>query len=171
VRALLDTARRAARDGDLATAVRACLRIKFIGPAFATKLVMMMRPDIAAVLDSVINERLLDHADPELLVIHGRLDTLPSERAREHFVSRYRQWCSWCTRQAQALNAQESTWPDWDGVEHPWRAADVERAFFAMGRERRSRFLLLYLMYCPKPRPAGYANERPIIRTVMHLCL
>lgn len=138
VRALLDTARRAARDGDLATAVRACLRIKFIGPAFATKLVMMMRPDIAAVLDSVINERLFDHADPELLAIHGRMDTFPGARAQERFVARYLQWCSWCTRQAQALNAEGSTWPDWDGVEYRWGAVDVERAYFAMGRRARN---------------------------------
>ncbi|WP_312183450.1 8-oxoguanine DNA glycosylase OGG fold protein [Massilia timonae] len=136
VTALLDTARQAARDGDLATALRACLRIKFIGPAFATKLVMMMRPDIAAVLDSVINERLLGHGDRELSVIHGRMTPPSSEPALECFVARYLQWCGWCTRQAQALNAQGGRWTDWDGEEHPWRAVDVERAFFAMGRER-----------------------------------
>ncbi|WP_312548710.1 hypothetical protein [Massilia sp.] len=135
VAALLDNARQAAGKGDLATALLACLRIKFIGPAFATKLVMKMRPDIAVVLDSVINARLLGHADPELSAIHGPMTPPSSERAREHLVSRYLQWCNWCTRQAQALNAQGGSWRDWDGAEHPWRAVDVERAFFAMGRE------------------------------------
>ena len=134
VMALLDTARRAAINGDLGMATLACLRIKFIGPAFATKLVMKMRPDIAAVLDSVINDRLLEHADSELAAIHGPMAILNSARARESFVSRYLQWCDWCTRQAQALNAQQVTWPDWNGSEHQWRAVDVERAFFAMGR-------------------------------------
>jgi hypothetical protein len=138
VAALLDTARLAAREGDLAAALRACLQIKFIGPAFATKLVMKMRPDIAAVLDSVINERLLGHAVPELSAVHGPMNAPYHEAGRERFaasfVSRYLQWCDWCTSHAQALNAEKSTWPDWDGAEHSWRAVDVERAFFAMGR-------------------------------------
>jgi hypothetical protein len=124
----------AARDGDLAGALRACLQIKFIGPAFATKLVMMMRPDIAAVLDSVINERCHNHANPALAAIHGRM-TLPTASANENFVSRYLQWCAWCTRHAAALNAQQARWTDWDGTEHPWRGVDIERAFFAMGRD------------------------------------
>jgi len=135
VRALLDTARGAAGEGDLRTALLSCLRIKFIGPAFATKLVMKMRPDIAAVLDSVINNRLSGHPDCELAAIYGPMLNLNSATAREAFVSRYLAWCSWCVRQAQALNARKGTWPDWDGVEYAWRAVDVERAFFAMGRE------------------------------------
>ncbi|WP_374039732.1 hypothetical protein [Massilia sp. Dwa41.01b] len=134
VRSLLATACRAARNGDLATATLACLRIKFVGPAFATKLVMAMRPDIAAVLDSVINERLRGHADRELAAMHGPMASLNSAIARDHFVARYLKWCDWCMRQAQAANALQATWPDWDGSEHPWRAVDVERAFFAMGR-------------------------------------
>jgi hypothetical protein len=133
---LLRTARAAAGEGDLAAAVRTCLQLKFIGPAFATKIVMMMRPDIAGVLDSVINERCLDHADPDLAAIHGRMEPPTTASATERFVTRYVQWCAWCARQAEALNTKESTWPDWDGKEHRWRAVDVERAFFAMGRDR-----------------------------------
>ncbi|QNA89307.1 hypothetical protein G4G28_14035 [Massilia sp. Dwa41.01b] len=95
---------------------------------------MAMRPDIAAVLDSVINERLRGHADRELAAMHGPMASLNSAIARDHFVARYLKWCDWCMRQAQAANALQATWPDWDGSEHPWRAVDVERAFFAMGR-------------------------------------
>lgn len=133
--ALLGQARTAAQAGDLGSALRACLKLKFIGPAFATKIVMMMRPDIAGVLDSVINDRCLGHADPELAAIHGRMEPPTSAATTERFVQRYLAWCNWCARRGDALNAEGRTWPDWDGAEHPWRAVDVERAFFAMGRE------------------------------------
>ena len=32
------------------------------------------------------------------------------------------------------LNASHWHWVDWDGSVHPWRAVDVERAYFALGR-------------------------------------
>ena len=132
----LGDAQTAARKGEIAAALRACLQIKFIGPAFATKLVMMMRPDIAAVFDSVINERCRNNADAALAAMHGKITSLPSQSATDAFVSRYVAWCAWCASHADALNAQKLKWTDWDGAEHPWRAVDVERAFFAMGRDQ-----------------------------------
>ncbi|MQA21647.1 hypothetical protein [Rugamonas rivuli] len=134
---LLGVAKIAAEAGDLAAALRACLEIKFLGPSFASKLVMKLRPDIAVVLDAVINDRFLGHPDAELAALHGSMAAKQSMASRERFVARYVIWCDWCTRQAAWLNARKVTWKDWDGSTHAWRAVDIERAFFAMGRDAR----------------------------------
>lgn len=134
---LLGVAKIAAEAGELAAALNACLEIKFLGPSFASKLVMKLRPDIAVVLDSVINDRFLGHPEAELAALHGSMVAKQSQRIREQFVARYVMWCDWCTRQAALLNARKVTWKDWDGSMHAWRAVDIERAFFAMGRDAR----------------------------------
>lgn len=127
----LDQARQAAQAGDLAAALAAAASIKFLGLSFASKLVMKMRPDIAVVLDSVINERFLDRAIPALANFHGSMASTSKIGMRRN-QKRYTDWCNWCRDLAAELNARQSTWRDWDGSTQQWRAVDVERAFFAM---------------------------------------
>lgn len=38
-------------------------------------------------------------------------------------------------KEGKELNeSASSSWLDWDGTSHKWRAVDVERAFFALHR-------------------------------------
>lgn len=39
-----------------------------------------------------------------------------------------------CASKARELDHSAGRWTDWDGAERPWRAVDVERAFFGLGR-------------------------------------
>ena len=140
---LLGTAKVAAEAGDLAAALRACLEIKLLGPSFASKLETKLRPDLAVVLDSVINYRFLGHPQAKLAALHGSMKAKQSKRTREQFVARYVMWCDWCTRQAALLNARKVKWKDWDGSKHAWRAVDIERAFLPMRRDARPEACIL----------------------------
>src|SRR5690606_242373 len=108
--------------------------IKFIAMSFATKLMAFMNPMIAAVYDDVISKRLSTQVDPSLSTLHvPTLATSTKERALQAIA--YEGWCRWCRDKAVELNSAQKKWRDWDASTHAWRALDVERAFFALGRE------------------------------------
>ena len=107
------------------------MKIKFLGFPFASKLVMFFDPSQAAVYDSVIAERLGNSQDPQLqgmaVSVSGAASKVDQRRA-------YVQWCAYCKEKAAEYNKNRCKWTDWDGVSSIWRAVDVERAFFALGR-------------------------------------
>jgi hypothetical protein len=80
--------------------------IKFVGMAFASKLLTFMDPQVAAVYDDVISLRLAQQADPELhsLFVNTRIQT--SKDARSAQASTYESWCNWCSKTASNLNAK-----------------------------------------------------------------
>ena len=92
----------------------------------------------AAVYDDVISKRLEKQIDQELRNLFVNTKRVVSEKAKMHQATVYSDWCAWCSQKARNLNSSNllsSTWLDWDGSEHSWRAVDVERAFFALGRQ------------------------------------
>jgi hypothetical protein len=101
--------------------------------SFATKLLMFMNPSVAAVYDDVISQRLRTNVDPALQNMYVSTGLASSTR-RQRQCDTYRDWCMWCREQADAINSGKIKWVDWNGDEHQWRAVDVERAFFALGR-------------------------------------
>jgi hypothetical protein len=107
----------AASSPPLRAAVDALDEIAFIGLSFASKILAFMDPERCAVLDAVVLRRLHDSNDPGLQAITKD-------------AAGFETWCLRCQEAATALNAQGSTWTDWDGKPQRWRAVDVERAVF-----------------------------------------
>jgi Putative 8-oxoguanine DNA glycosylase OGG-like protein len=109
-------------------ALDALMRIKFIGPSFASKIAAFLNPDHCGVLDKIISKRLQKSGNALFRTI--RMD-----------AAGYDVWCRVCSNAAVDLNAIGSTWTDWDGTSWPWRAIDVERAVFASDRDPADLFL------------------------------
>jgi hypothetical protein len=119
------------RIGD---ALQEAQKTQFLGMAFASKIVMFMNPNIAAVYDDVISNRLKLQTDPHLRSLYVSTSWTRSKSANEKRCNVYERWCHWCSETARALNSAAVKWKDWNGTEFSWRAVDVERALFALGR-------------------------------------
>jgi hypothetical protein len=117
----------------ISDALEEAQRIKFLGMSFASKVIMFMNPDIAAVYDEVISDRLRGQSDLMLKTLHVSTRLTSSQKGRSEQCSIYENWCRWCSLKARALNASAIQWIDWNGTKYHWRAVDVERAFFALG--------------------------------------
>ena len=108
------------------------LAIDLIGFSFASKLIAFMNPHIAVVYDDKISKHLASRTSPLLREMGGGTDRKDkSQKNKSSQAVLYEKWCDWCRTKAQELNDANSTWQDWDGLEHPWRAIDVERAYFS----------------------------------------
>jgi hypothetical protein len=118
----------------IGAAFLAALDIKFLQMAFASKLLMFIQPATAAVYDRVISRSLRDYRDAQLRNLGVSTALATSRAAREAQAQTYQHWCRWCSDKAAELNDAGLTWADWDGTHHAWRAVDVERAFYALGR-------------------------------------
>ena len=117
--------------GDRQRAVLETMTLKHHGLAFGSKLLAFMSPDTNCVYDEVISLRLQSSDDPRLSKLH--VSTAGQHRLSEKAAA-YEGWAMLCSGKAQELNGEGMRWKDWDGVERPWRAVDVERAFFGLGR-------------------------------------
>jgi hypothetical protein len=102
--------------------------------AFASKVLTFMEPQAAAVYDEVISLRLEKQTDPELRSLFVSTKIPTSKGARLSQANTYADWCGWCAKKASDLNEKNVCWVDWNATERSWRAVDVERAFFALGR-------------------------------------
>lgn len=111
-------------------ALSEAMKIKFLGMSFASKLVMFMDPERVGVYDNVISGKLKNHPDPQLqsLYVNVKYGHAAAKLAQACTFAR---WCQYCQGVAGELNAAGSQWTDWDGKQYPWRAVDVERAFFS----------------------------------------
>ena len=123
----LRDARCLALEGRFGLALEALMKIRFVGMSFGSKIVMFMHPERAAVYDQVIARKILaDTSFDRMLVVDPSL--------AGHVTSKcaaYDAWCHYCDNKASSLNSSNSQWVDWTGIQHPWRAVDVERAIFA----------------------------------------
>jgi hypothetical protein len=127
----LKSARSFIKSGDVGRALFELMKIRYIGMSFASKIVMFMNPSIAAVYDSVISERLKKY--PELKYLYVKvIGTTEKEKTRQCEI--YSKWCEFCANTAQKQNACGDIWIDWDSKKNVYRAVDIERAFFALGR-------------------------------------
>jgi hypothetical protein len=123
---------KAVRIGD---ALRTARNIQFLGMSFASKIVMFMNPTVAAVYDSIISNRLRFQTDSQLRALYVPTSWAGSIGIKTAQSDAYERWCHWCREKADALNCAAFKWKDWNGTEHDWRAVDVERAVFALGRQ------------------------------------
>jgi hypothetical protein len=118
----------------IADALQEAMKIKFLKMSFASKVLTFMNPAIAAVYDDVISSRLRENSDPTLRSMFVSTKLATSRVATVEQTKKYALWCQWCSSTAAELNAQCIRWTDWNRIERTWRAVDVERAFFALGR-------------------------------------
>jgi hypothetical protein len=126
----LKSARALLEKEKVSDALLEVIRIKFLGLAFASKVLTFMNPRVAAVYDEVISRRLEKHPSVALnKLANGQKLTNKIDQA-----NLYAEWCSWCRQKAEALNRVGVSWRDWDCTENAWRAVDAERAFYALGR-------------------------------------
>ena len=130
----LKAARESLNGGRISDALQECMKIKFLGMSFASKVIAFMNPTIAAVYDDVISSRLLKSIESLLRNMHVSTKLAPSHKEMMEQAKKYEEWCRWCSAKAAALNEQDILWTDWNGVDRVWRALDVERAFFSLGR-------------------------------------
>lgn len=117
-----------------AQALLAVLNIDHFGMSFASKVVAFMNPEIAAVYDQVISERLRLAQDHGLREAYVSVKPAASKREQRRQAEKYEQWCRLCTAKGKELVQAGHTWQDWNGDRHRWRAIDVERAYFALGK-------------------------------------
>jgi hypothetical protein len=131
----LKKCRQLLKGSQIAEALREATQIKFLQMAFASKLLTFMAPNLAAVYDDVISKRLqgVNSREQQNLFVSTKNPTSEAAKLKQEDV--YANWCRWCVEKANNLNATGITWRDWNATEHNWRAVDVERAFFAVGRE------------------------------------
>ena len=117
--------------GKFGDALQAAMELTFFGMSFASKLIMFMSPESAVVYDDVIHQRLLISTDQKLreLAISAQHHT-PAKKARA-----YEGWCDYCRLKAEELNKKNEVWCDWDNSKNAFRAVDIERAYFALGRQ------------------------------------
>jgi hypothetical protein len=127
----LDQAARFLCDGSVGEALLEILQIKFLGLSFASKVLMFMDPSRAVVYDDVIASNLEKESDLELRKI--AIDVRGTQKAKAYA---YSQWCGYCVEVAGRLNESGTHWTDWNGATEAWRAVDVERALFALGRPK-----------------------------------
>jgi len=117
--------------GDRVQALSEAMSLKYFGLAFASKLLAFALPDTECVYDEVISLRLQDSNDARLRALY--VPTVGMHRLAEK-ASAYEGWAKLCSAKAAELNHENRRWKDWDGTEREWRAVDVERAFFSLGR-------------------------------------
>jgi len=113
-------------------ALTTAMEIKYLGMSFASKVLAFMDCEKAAVYDAVISERLAVQADHTLRSLAVSTSTAPAQKRGQAEI--YAEWCNWCSTRAGQLNSAGLRWRDWDRSPQGWRAIDVERAFFALGR-------------------------------------
>ncbi len=113
-------------------AILDAMKLPGFGMSFASKLVAFLCPEKAGVYDSVVAA--LIHQNQRLFP-PGLWTDLKSLARKQEKKDVYEKWCHFCSNTAERLNHDRSVWMDWDGIKHPWRAVDVERAIFAIGRE------------------------------------
>jgi hypothetical protein len=129
----LRKARELLRTSRIADALQEAQEMNFLGMSFASKVLTFMNPNIAAVYDAVISDRLKTHSSSDLKSLFVPTKRTISKKGRMYQGITYERWCQWCLKKAEALNASRIKWTDWDKDECNWRAVDVERAFFALG--------------------------------------
>ncbi len=130
----LERVRHLLNGSRISNALQEAMKIKFLGMSFASKVLAFMNPMIAAVYDDVISSRLMNSTESVLRTMYVSTKLAQSHKARSDQASKYEEWCRWCSAEAVALNGQCVFWTDWNGIKRDWRALDVERAFFALGR-------------------------------------
>lgn len=118
-------------EGRRADAIARTMRLKHHGLAFGSKLLAFIAPATECVYDEVISLRLEASADERLSALH--VATVGQHRLAEK-ARAYAGWAELCTSTAQRLDAAGLPWKDWNGEPQAWRAVDVERAFFGLGR-------------------------------------
>jgi hypothetical protein len=118
----------------IAEALLEAEQIKCLQMSFASKLLTFMNPNVAAVYDAIISLRLEKESDPELRKLFVSTKMPASKKAKVSQAAAYAAWCRWCAKKASDMNAQGTKWLDWNGTANRWRAVDIERAFFALGR-------------------------------------
>ena len=128
----LRRARELLKTSRIADALQEAQEIRFLGMSFASKVLTFMNPNIAAVYDSIVSNR-LGGSSSDLKSLFVSTRPTNSRKGRMHQGIIYERWCRWCLKMAESLNASSMKWTDWNGVEYDWRAVDVERAFFALG--------------------------------------
>ena len=128
-------ARRALRDKEIAVALKSVVRIKFLGMAFATKVLAFTDPLQAGVYDKVISEWLISR--PSLAEMGISTGYTTSRRALEAQAETYEKWCHFCQNQAELLNDAKVLWTDWDEKKYKWRAIDIERAHFSLAAKAK----------------------------------
>lgn len=131
----LKRARDLLRELRISEALSEAMQIKFLQMSFTSKLLTFMEPQAAAVYDEVISLRLKKQTDPLLKSLFVSTSIAGSKKDRQTQAQSYEGWCRWCSNKANSLNNNGMIWVDWNAVEHIWRAVDVERAFFALGRQ------------------------------------
>ncbi|AYG95654.1 hypothetical protein D8I30_11020 [Brevundimonas naejangsanensis] len=114
-----------------ADAIARAMRLKHHGLAFASKLLAFIAPATECVYDEVISLRLKASTDQRLIALH--VPTVGQHRMTEK-AQAYVGWAELCSSTAQGLDAAGRPWTDWNGEQQAWRAVDVERAFFGLGR-------------------------------------
>ena len=130
----IERSRELLNASQIAEALLEAEQIKFLQMSFASKLLTFMDPNSAAIYDAVISSRLEKETDPELRGLFVSTDMPTSKTAKVAQANAYAAWCKWCAKKASDLNAQSAKWLDWNGTAKSWRAVDIERAFFALGR-------------------------------------
>jgi hypothetical protein len=130
----LGRARELLNGSHISDALLEAMKIKFVKMSFASKVLAFMKPAIAAVYDDVISSRLMKSTESILRNMYVSTKLTQSHKARSDQANKYEDWCHWCSEEAEALKRQNVRWTDWNGKEKDWRALDVERAFFALGR-------------------------------------
>lgn len=131
VRDLVSTVRAAQEAivaNELGRALTTMMETRFLGMSFASKILMFMAPETAAVYDAVVYSKL---KSGRFLPVGVAVNPAPSGAERRKATA-YQAWCAYCTHVAAQLNSAGVRWSDWDGRRYPWRAVDVERAIFAM---------------------------------------
>ena len=113
---------------DFSGALLQALQIKFLGMAFASKLIAFMSPDKAGVYDSVISGCLSNSSSLHHLYVSA--NNALNKQQKIHQADTYAKWCAFCKNKASELNEKKLKWQDWNGDIFSWRAIDVERAFF-----------------------------------------
>lgn len=118
-------------QGRRADAITRAMGLKHHGLAFGSKVLAFVAPATECVYDEVISLRLEASADERLSALH--VATVGQHRLAEK-ARAYAGWAELCMSTAQRLDAAGLTWTDWNGEQLAWRAVDVERAFFGLGR-------------------------------------
>ncbi len=127
----LQLARELVVHKDYGKALYQLMSIKYLGMSFASKVCMFMDPVQAAIYDSIIAERLSKHDSLKSFYVKT-LGTTKKEKISQ--CNTYEKWCEFCLKTAGILNNHKAQWTDWDNQLKLFRAVDVERSFFALGR-------------------------------------
>lgn len=123
-----------AGESRMAEALAAVRDLKMFGVSFASKVIAFLNPQGAGVCDRLIADG-LQRSGSRLYFSPGFSAGSSAKAAQE---KGFQAWCTECRIQAEKLRKAGSSWQDWDGSHHEWRAVDVERALFARFAEMRT---------------------------------